>query len=145
MSKFDGNPLTIEVEGVSRKYDDFLAVNNVRFSVPKGQIVGLLGHNGAGKTTTIKMITGFLEPTEGVVKIHGQQVDKDPIQVQKRIGYLPEHSPLYPEMSVVEYLEFVARVRELPEGQIRSAVMECMKETGLIEKMHAPIICPVRG
>ncbi|MFK7871643.1 MAG: ABC transporter ATP-binding protein [Oligoflexales bacterium] len=135
---YDSRP-AIEVEGVSRSYGDVLAVDNVQFSIPRGQIVGLLGHNGAGKTTTIKMMTGFLEPSHGTIKVNGLRVDEHSLEVQQKIGYLPEHSPLYPEMTVVEYLAFVARIRNVPAPQIQSAVLEAMKSTDLASKMHAKI------
>ena len=85
----------IEVSHVSRNFGDFRAVNDVSFSIPTGQIVGLLGPNGAGKTTTMRMITGFLAPTSGSVTIDGIDINQNPVEAKKKIGYMPESAPLY--------------------------------------------------
>ena len=95
----------LEAEGLTRRYGDFLAVSDVSFSIGQGEIVGLLGHNGAGKTTIMKMLTGYLEPSSGRVVVDGVNLAEDPKTVQARLGYLPENLPLYPEMSVADYLE----------------------------------------
>ena len=96
----------IEVEHVSRRFGDFTAVDDVSFHIGRGEIVGLLGHNGAGKTTLMKMITGFLEPSSGSIRIDGLSMDdadpKAKAAIQSRIGYLPENCPTYPEMTVLD-------------------------------------------
>ena len=100
----------IKVEGLTKRYGRTTAVKNISFEVEKGEIVGFLGPNGAGKTTTMRILTGFLPPTEGTASIGGLDVQEQPIEVKRRIGYLPETPPLYPEMTVRDYLEFVGRL-----------------------------------
>ena len=100
----------IKVEGVSKRYGSTRAVRNISFEVRRGEIVGFLGPNGAGKTTTMRILTGFLPPTEGRAIVAGYDVAEDPLEVKKRIGYLPENPPVYPEMDVEGYLRFVARL-----------------------------------
>ena len=100
----------IEVSHVSRNFGDFRAVNDVSFSIPTGQIVGLLGPNGAGKTTTMRMITGFLAPSAGEIKIDGIDVCENPVDAKKKIGYMPESAPLYGEMIVEDYLRYIAEI-----------------------------------
>ncbi|MBI1787831.1 MAG: ATP-binding cassette domain-containing protein, partial [Acidobacteria bacterium] len=100
----------IKVEGLTKRYARHVAVNDISFEVGKGQIVGFLGPNGAGKTTTMRVLTCFLPPTQGRVEVAGFDVMQDPLEVKRRIGYLPEAPPLYPEMEVVEYLTFVGRL-----------------------------------
>jgi len=121
----------IEVKNLVRNYGDFAAVDDVSFSIPKGEVVGLLGHNGAGKTTIMKMLTGFLEPSFGSVKIGGLDVQSDAKQVQSDMGYLPESLPIYPELSVVAYLEYAARLRNVDPVL---AVQKAIQSTGLTEK-----------
>ncbi len=108
----------IQVEGLTKRYARNVAVDHVSFSVEKGQIVGFLGPNGAGKTTTMRMLTCFMPPTEGTATIAGFDVVKQPLEVKKRIGYLPETPPVYPEMEVGEYLQFVARIKGIPEKEV---------------------------
>ena len=98
----------INVDNLTRKYGDFTAVDDVSFAISPGEIVGLLGHNGAGKTTIMKMITGYLEPTGGTVTVDGLDVVSDRRKVQRKIGYLPENCPVYPEMTVIDYLDYSA-------------------------------------
>ncbi len=121
----------IEVKNLVRNYGDFAAVDDVSFSIPKGEVVGLLGHNGAGKTTIMKMLTGFLEPSFGSVQIGGLDVQSDAKQVQSDMGYLPESLPIYPELSVVAYLEYAARLRDVDPAL---AVQKAIQSTGLTEK-----------
>src|SRR5260370_39406574 len=99
----------ITVTGLTKRYARNIAVNNISFEVQKGKIVGFLGPNGAGKTTTMRILTCFLPPTEGTATVAGFDVLKEPMEVKKRIGYLPESPPLYPDMEVHEYLTFVAK------------------------------------
>jgi len=112
----------IKVEGLTKRYDRTVAVNNATFEVQKGQIVGFLGPNGAGKTTTMRILTCFMPPTEGSAEVAGFDVLKKPLEVKKRIGYLPESPPLYPEMEVEEYLAFVARLKGIPSPEIAERV-----------------------
>jgi ABC-2 type transport system ATP-binding protein len=117
----------IRVQQVSRRYGDFTAVDDVTFDIRKGEIVGLLGHNGAGKTTTMKMMTGYLEPSAGSIHIDGVDVVADPKRVQAGLGYLPENLPLYPEMTVVDYLEFAAHLRGARNraATVRDVIADC--------------------
>ncbi|MEM7099510.1 MAG: ABC transporter ATP-binding protein [Pseudomonadota bacterium] len=101
----------IEVNHLSRRYGEFLAVDDVTFTIQPGEVVGLLGHNGAGKTTIMKMLTGFLEPTAGTILVNGTNVAEQPEVVQAQVGYLPENLPVYPEMTVAEYLSYAATLR----------------------------------
>jgi ABC-2 type transport system ATP-binding protein len=104
----------IEVENVSKEYGRFTAVSELSFSVGKGEILGFLGPNGAGKTTTMRILTGFLPPTRGTARVVGHDVSEEPLAVKSKIGYLPESPPLYPEMTVWDYLDFVARIKMSP-------------------------------
>src|SRR4051794_4815407 len=103
----------ISVEGLSKRYARNIAVDNISFQVQKGQIVGFLGPNGAGKTTTMRVLTCFLPPTSGTANVAGFDVLKSPMEVKRRIGYLPETPPLYPDMEVGEYLRFVGKLKGL--------------------------------
>lgn len=132
----------IEVEQLTRRYGDFLAVTNVSFAIQPGEIVGLLGHNGAGKTTIMKMLTGSLEPSSGRVRVDGIDVEQHPLAVQAQLGYLPENLPLYPEMGVSDYLAFVAELRGV---ESRTAVQRAIKATDLEEKALDPISTLSRG
>ncbi|NLF24372.1 MAG: ATP-binding cassette domain-containing protein [Deltaproteobacteria bacterium] len=121
----------IKVENLTRRYGDFAAVSDVSFSIGQGQIVGLLGHNGAGKTTVMKTLTGYLEPSEGQVLIAGMDVVENRMAVQDKIGYLPESSPLYPDMLVVQYLEYVCEMRGVDHNARPSAIRAAIDRTGL--------------
>ena len=125
----------IEVEHVCRNFGDFTAVDDVSFYIERGEIVGLLGHNGAGKTTLMKMITGFLEPSSGSIRVNGLSMnDADPkakAAIQSRIGYLPENCPLYPEMSVLEYLDYQASLHDAPKQGRTSALARAIELTEL--------------
>jgi len=105
----------INAEELTRRYGETLAVDSVGFSIGDGEIVGLLGHNGAGKTTIMKMVTGYLEPSAGRVSVDGVDVAEDPEAVQRQLGYLPENCPVYPEMTVVGYLDYVAGLRHVED------------------------------
>ena len=109
----------IKVEGLTKRYGPTIAVNNISFEVDRGEIVGFLGPNGAGKTTTMRILTGFLPPTLGKATVAGFDVIEQPLEVKKRIGYLPETPPLYPEMEVDEYLDFVARLKGIARPRDR--------------------------
>src|SRR5438067_4407836 len=112
----------IKVEGLTKRYARNIAVNNISFEVEKGQIVGFLGPNGAGKTTTMRVLTCFLPPTAGSVQIDGFDVLEKPLEVKKRIGYLPETPPLYPEMETSEYLRFVGKLKGLSGPELDQRV-----------------------
>lgn len=126
----------IEVSNVSRVFGTFRAVNDVSFSIPTGQIVGLLGPNGAGKTTTMRMITGFLKPTSGTIKIDGTDITENPVESKRKIGYMPESAPLYGDMIVDDYLRYIARMQQQDENV---KVPLLCKECGLEEVMHKNI------
>src|SRR5215210_369772 len=112
----------IKVEGLSKRYARNVAVDDVSFEVQKGQIVGFLGPNGAGKTTTMRILTCFLPPTAGSANVAGFDVLKQPMEVKRRIGYLPETPPLYPDMEVGEYLHFVGRLKGIKSSEIKRRV-----------------------
>lgn len=135
----------IRIENLRRLYGDFSAVDNASFSIGQGEIVGLLGHNGAGKTTIMKMITGFLEPTSGILEIDGKTLNNHADEVQSLIGYLPENLPVYPEMSVMDYLFYCANMRDIPVPNQASAVRNAIKKTELEEKALATIATLSRG
>jgi len=132
----------IEVSHVSRNFGTFRAVNDISFSIPTGQIVGLLGPNGAGKTTTMRMITGFLAPSEGKVLIDGMDISEFSVEAKKKIGYMPESAPLYSDMIVEDYLRYVAEIHgENPDEKVPFLCAEC----GLKEVMSKNISDLSRG
>jgi ABC-2 type transport system ATP-binding protein len=121
----------IEAKGLSKRYGDIVAVDDVSFSVGRGEVVGFLGPNGAGKTTTMRLLTGFLPPTDGTAVIAGHDIFEDPLAARRSVGYLPETPPLYPEMSVSSYLHFVARIKDVRRSQRREAVDRAIERCGL--------------
>lgn len=121
--------MSIEVTNLSKFYGEQAAVNDITFSIKKGEIVGFLGPNGAGKSTTMKMITGFIPSSEGTIKVCGKEVSVDAIETRKHIGYLPENNPLYLDMYVKEYLEFVGKIYKLKN--VRERVKEMIQLVGL--------------
>ncbi len=135
----------IQVEHLTRRYGDFTAVDDVSFSIGRGEVVGLLGHNGAGKTTIMKMLTGFLEPSAGTIDIDGLQIGRDTRAIQARIGYLPENCPLWLEMTVIDYLDYVATLRGVPESKRDQAVAGAIARTALKEKATDTIQTLSRG
>src|SRR5579872_3296417 len=114
----------IKVQGLTKRYARKVAVDNISFEVEKGQIVGFLGPNGAGKTTTMRVLTCFLPPTSGTANVAGFDVIDKPLEVKKRIGYLPETPPLYPEMEVGDYLEFVGKLKGMSGQSLTARVNE---------------------
>ncbi len=122
--------MSISVKNISKLYGSQKALDNVSFEVGLGQVVGFLGLNGAGKSTMMKILTCFIPQTSGTANVCGFDVNEESIEVRKRIGYLPEHNPLYPEMYVKEYLEFIAGIYKL-KGNIRDRVQEMISLTGL--------------
>lgn len=123
-------PLVL-VDGVTKRYGRTLAVADLSFGVAKGEVLGFLGPNGAGKTTTMRVITGFMPPSEGRVLVGGLDIAEAPLEVRRRIGYLPENPPLYPEMEVSGFLEFAARLRGVPGGRVRQAVDRAIERSAL--------------
>jgi ABC-2 type transport system ATP-binding protein len=123
----------IEVQRLTKRYGPVTAVNDVSFRVEAGEILGFLGPNGAGKTTTMRVITGFMPPTEGNVLVAGYDVFEKPLEAKRRTGYLPETPPLYPDMTVGEYLKFVARIKGIAGRDVRSRVDEAMKRTRILD------------
>jgi len=123
--------MSIEVKNLLKQYGEQKAVNNVSFSLGRGEIVGFLGPNGAGKSTTMKMITGYLQPDAGEIKVCGISVDKDAINVKRKIGYLPESNPLYYDMYVREYLKFIASVHSIRPGSGNTKIQDIIELTGL--------------
>ena len=121
----------IEINNLTKSYGDRRAIDNLSFKVNKGEVVGFLGPNGAGKSTTMKIITGFMAPTSGEVKVAGFDVFANPIEVKKRIGYLPETPPLYGDMIVREYLSFVARLKGVASNNVKSLVDRAIEKTQL--------------
>jgi ABC-2 type transport system ATP-binding protein len=121
--------MSVKVTQLKKVYEEQIAVNQISFSIEKGEIVGFLGPNGAGKSTTMKMISGFIPATEGTAEVCGFNVADQPLEVQKRLGYLPESNPLYHDMYVREYLEFLGRVHQVPNAAQRISTI--IEETGL--------------
>jgi ABC-2 type transport system ATP-binding protein len=124
----------IEVEHLVKSYGQARAVNDISFKVEKGEILGFLGPNGAGKTTTMRILTGYLPATGGTARIAGFDVFEQSMEVRKRIGYLPETPPLYPDMSISDYLAFVARIKGVAAADVPQRVAEAMRMTNLTER-----------
>ena len=135
----------IEAQQLCRRYGALLAVDDVSFHIGRGEIVGLLGHNGAGKTTIMKMMTGYLEPTSGRVLIDGLEVRPEAAATRRRIGYLPENCPVWPEMTVLEYLDYQAALHGVPAHERNAAVARAVRRTDLGAKATAPIATLSRG
>src|SRR5688572_1092508 len=131
--------VAIKIDKLSKSYSRIQALTGVSFEVGAGEVIGLLGPNGAGKTTLMKILTGYLEPDVGDVRIHGIDVVEDPLSAQRRIGYLPESAPLYSEMLVQEYLEMMAAMRGVPYGDRRDRVVEAIRATGLEDRAEKSI------
>ncbi len=114
-------PVMIEADGLSKQFGSFLAVRDVTFSIPKGEVVAFLGPNGAGKTTTMRLLTGFVAPTHGSARIAGIDVQTDRITAAEHLGYLPENGPLYPDMTPTSLLRFFGEARGIPGGALARA------------------------
>ena len=121
----------IEVKNVTKKYGNFIAVDNVSFTVNDGEVVGFLGPNGAGKSTTMNMITGFIEPTEGTIEVNGYDILKQPLKAKKKIGYMPEGVPLYNELTVKEFVTFMAELKRVPRKERKEKVAKVLYEVGI--------------
>jgi gliding motility-associated transport system ATP-binding protein len=124
----------IEVQNLTKTFGDRTAVDHISFTVNKGEILGFLGPNGAGKTTTMRILTGFLPATSGTAKIGGFDVFDDSIEVRRRIGYLPETPPLYTDMKVGEYLDFVTRIKNVPAEKRASRIEDALEKTNITDK-----------
>ena len=135
----------IQVEHLTRRYGDLMAVDDVSFHIGHGEIVGLLGHNGAGKTTIMKMMTGFLEPTSGSIRIDNLEIGDDTRAIQQRIGYLPENCPVYPEMTVIDYLDYQATLHGMADHEPSTAIARVIRRTALQEKAARTIQTLSRG
>lgn len=135
----------IDVERLNRRYGSLHAVKDVSFSIGQGEIIGLLGPNGAGKTTIMKMMCGFLEPSSGKVSINGADIREQTKLAQSNIGYLPENLPVYPEMTVVAYLEYAAGLKGIAEDKIPAEIRRAIDETDLREKAFSKISDLSRG
>lgn len=121
----------IEVKNVTKKYGNFYAVRNVNFQIKDGEIVGFLGRNGAGKTTTMNMLTGFIEPTSGEIIVEGHNIEKESKKVKTEIGYMPEGTPLYTDLTVKEFITYMAELKLVPKKERKKAVEEAIENTGL--------------
>ncbi len=136
----------IEVQKLTKYYDDFCAVNRISMTIRKGEILGLLGPNGAGKTTTLRMLTGYFRPSSGTIKIKDLQMPEDAIQIKSLIGYLPESAPLYHNMLVYDYLEFVARIKGIDDKEKRyDRFLQLSDLCGLSDIMAKPISTLSKG
>jgi len=135
----------IEVEHLARSYGALAAVDDVGFRIAPGEVVGLLGHNGAGKTTIMKMITGFLEPTGGEIRVDGLRIGPDTRAIQARLGYLPENCPLWPDMTVIDYLDYQAGLHGVARAARAPAIAEAIRRTALRDKAEALIGTLSRG
>jgi ABC-2 type transport system ATP-binding protein len=135
----------IHVDNLTKYYDDLCAVDQISFDIHKGEILGLLGPNGAGKTTTLRMLTGFLLPTSGTIRVKDYAIDEFPLEIKKLLGYLPESAPLYHEMLVYDYLGYVADIRQIDGDKKLTRIRHLADLCGLNEVMHQPISELSRG
>jgi ABC-2 type transport system ATP-binding protein len=129
----------IHAEGLTKYYSDLCAVDHIDLDILKGEIMGLLGPNGAGKTTIMRMLTGFLKPSSGSIRVKEYSIDENPIEIKKLMGYLPESAPLYHEMLVFDYLSFVADIRDLDKKSKSSRIAELADLCGIRDVIHKPI------
>jgi ABC-2 type transport system ATP-binding protein len=129
----------IEISGLTRYYGDLCALDHIDLTIEKGRILGLLGPNGAGKTTAMRILTGYLAPTEGDVTVKGLSIDRDMVEIKKLIGYLPESAPVYQDMIVFDYLAYVADIRGIPSGGRLARIRKLAEVCGLGEVMHRSI------
>jgi len=129
----------LALDAVSKRFGSVTAVDQVGFTVGRGEVVGFLGPNGAGKSTTMRMITQFLEPDHGAIRLDGIPLDEAGRDAKRRIGYLPENNPLYTDMLVSEYLDFIVRLREIPGAERRGAVSRAVARTGIESVYYRPI------
>ena len=135
----------IEVKNVTKKYGKFTAVDNISFTVKDGEVVGFLGPNGAGKSTTMNMITGFIEPSEGTIEVNGYDIMKKTKKAKKQIGYMPENVPLYMDLTVKEFVSYMAELKLVERKVRKEEVSSAIKETGLEEVQNKLIKNLSRG
>jgi len=135
----------IEVENLTKAYGETTAVDHISFAVNKGEILGFLGPNGAGKTTTMRILTGFMPATSGTARIAGFDVATESMEVRRHIGYLPETPPVYPDMTIESYLDFVARIKNVPAAQRATSVTDAMRKTNLEDRRSEVIKRLSRG
>lgn len=135
----------IEVKGVTKKYGDFTAVENMNFNIKEGEIVGLLGPNGAGKSTTMNMLTGFIEPTEGEIIIDGFDMEKKPLKAKKQIGYMPEGVPLYNDLTVKEFISYMADLKMVAKKDKKENIRKVIEQTNLSDVQNKLIKNLSRG
>ena len=124
----------IEVQDLTKSYGSVTAVDHVSFTVNKGEILGFLGPNGAGKTTTMRILTGYMPATSGTARVAGFDVFRESMEVRRRIGYLPENPPLYPDMTVETYLDFVARIKNVPAERRPARIDDALRKTNLEDR-----------
>jgi ABC-2 type transport system ATP-binding protein len=129
----------IQVENLTKYYHTLCAVDQISFNIEKGEILGLLGPNGAGKTTTLRMLTGYLQPSSGNINVKGLSIDKHILEIKKILGYLPESAPLYHDMLVFDYLNYVAAIRQINGNQKMARIRHLADLCGINEVMHQPI------
>ncbi len=123
----------IQVENVTKRYGSFTAVNNISFEIDEGEVVGFLGPNGAGKSTTMNMITGFIEPSEGKIIVDGYDISKKPKKAKRQIGYMPEGVPLYSDLTVKEFVTYMAELKGCESKTKKEKVQKVLEETGLVD------------
>ena len=147
MLKFcvQGGIILIEVKNVTKKYGSITAVDNISFTVKDGEVIGFLGPNGAGKSTTMNMITGFIEPSEGNIIINGNDISKKAKKAKRQIGYMPENVPLYYELTVKEFVKYMAELKKMPRKQRKEDIQKVLKQTGLEEVQNKLIKNLSRG
>ena len=121
----------IEVKNITKKYGNFTAVDNINFKIEEGEIIGLLGPNGAGKSTTMNMITGYIEPTEGEIIVNGYDISKKPKKAKTQIGYMPEGVPLYSDLTVKEFVKYMAELKKVDRKTRKEKVEKIIEQTGL--------------
>ena len=135
--------MSIHVRNITKIYGEQKAIDNISFDAEEGEVIGLIGPNGAGKTTTMKILTGYMPPSEGSVEIYGHNIQTAELEVKKLTGYLPEHNPLYGTMYVKEYLSFVCRIHKL--SQIRDRIESIIEKVGLGKEQHKRINALSKG
>jgi ABC-2 type transport system ATP-binding protein len=133
------SPLMIEAHGLCKQYGTFLAVRDVTFSIPRGQVVAFLGPNGAGKTTTMRLLTGFVAPTHGTARIAGIDVQQNRLEAAEHLGYLPENGPLYPDMTPAELLRFFGTARGMSAGELKRRSDVVLSQCSLESVAYKPV------
>lgn len=131
--------MAIQIENLTKKYGDQRAVDDISFEITTGEVVGFLGPNGAGKSTTMKMITCYMAPTAGKITLDGLNVDKEPEEIKKKIGYLPENNPLYTDMAIIDYLKFCAEIQGVEKADINERIHKMVDMCGLNQERHKRI------